>query len=368
MWIENLEISDFRNFKNLKISFGDKINLFVGDNAQGKTNIIEAVHLLSTTKSFRAGKDLELINWGSEHALLAGTVGPHKIKTIVTREGKRVFLDNNENKKQRIIGLFPIVLFSPESIEVVSGPPDRRRRFLDQVLSVTDKTYLYHLARFGQVMKRRNKLLWLEREGFPQDFSVWDRQLVDSGNLVWKARISFYHYANNLLKKIGRGLSGSEIRINYRPFAEAVVKDEEIGDFFAQNLAKRKKIDVERGLTSFGPHRDDFRVLLEIFKDNEILEEDIGTFGSRGEQRIATLALKLVETNYIEKVRGEKPTLLLDDILSEFDKNNREHILEVVYRQQSIITATSKEFFPNKVLERAKIYSVKDGGVSEVKR
>lgn len=362
MWLEKLDLVDFRNFGKESIEFGRKTNIFVGDNAQGKTNIVEAIYLLATSKSFRANKEVELIRWGAESAQVSGKAGANQVKLIINPTKKKVLVNSRERGSLHLLGLIPIVLFSPESLAVVSGPPEKRRRFLDQTLSLVDKNYLYGLGRYLQTVKRRNRLLFFQREGRKMDLTPWDKQLSDLGSAVWISRINFVESANQLLKNISLHLAGSRIRLDYRPFP-AKTEKKKIMERFTSELERRRVSDTEKGATSFGPHRDDFKIILEIMEKNKILEKDMGIFGSRGEQRLATLALKLTELAFLEKENGERPILLLDDILSEFDRVNREQILKTLSHGQSIVTATSADLFPKDTLSRAKLFRVERGKV-----
>ncbi len=364
MWIERLTLSNFRNIAKQEILFGRGVNLLVGDNAQGKTNIIEGLYLLATTKSFRAGKDTELIRWGSEEALVKGRAGANEVKVSLNQDGKKIIVNNKARSRSYLIGVLPVVLFSPESLNIVSGPPEKRRRFLDQTLSVTNKNYLYVFGRYLRAIKNRNRLLWQIKQGRKIDLTIWNRQLVSLGSFLWAQRIEFIEAANPRLKKIGSKLIGSPIQIQYTPFHPRLRGEKEIRKFYEAELLKKESGDLDRGVTSFGPHRDDFRISFDIFKGGKVLEKDINVFGSRGEQRIATLALKLLEVEFIEKNLGGRPTLLLDDILSEFDKKNRDHITRLLPKQQSVITTTSTSLFPQELLPKTKVFTVKEGVVT----
>jgi DNA replication and repair protein RecF len=364
MWIERLALSNFRNITKQEISFGRRINLLVGDNAQGKTNIIEGIYLLAVSKSFRASKDAELIRWGSEEALIKGRAGSNEVKLSLSQDGKKIVVNNRLRSRSYLIGVLPVVLFSPESLSIVSGPPEKRRRFLDQTLSVTNKNYLHVFGRYLKAMKNRNRLLWQIKQGGKIDLTVWNRQLVSLGSFLWAYRLEFIEAANQMLKNIGSKLIGSPIQIEYTPFHPKLKSEKEIRKFYEAELLKKERGDLDRGVTSFGPHRDDFRVFFNIFKGGKILEKDINVFGSRGEQRIATLSLKLLEVEFIEKNLGDRPTLLLDDVLSEFDRKNRDHITGLLPKQQSVITTTSANLFPQALLSKTKVFEVKEGVVT----
>lgn len=366
MVLESLSLSNFRNLKKQAIGLSRKINLLVGDNAQGKTNIIESIYLLATTKSFRSGRDSEMIRWGQEEALVLGKTGPNEIRVVVTRDTKQVFLNSRKERKSSIIGSLPIVLFSPESLSIISGPPEKRRKYFDQLLAMVSKSYLHDFSRYVRAIKNRNKSLFLIKQGRSLDLAVWDKQVIGLGSRIWLTRLAFAERANKILKSLGSKIIESRIRMEYTPFPSTIKSEKDIRGFFELELEKRKRSDLEKLVTSFGPHRDDFKIYFDFVNRDGILEKDIGAFGSRGEQRIAALALKLVEVDYIEEVMRERPILLLDDVMSEFDSNNREHVASVLPKQQSIVTSTSKESMPKEMLSKMAIFEVKDGLVRKI--
>lgn len=364
MRLDNIGLINFRNIPKQDIKLDRKTNLFIGENAQGKTNVIEGIFLLATTKSFRTGKDLDLVRWGKNEALVSGRFGANEVKIIITPESKKLYINKQLKNKSTIVGMLPVVLFSPESLNIVTGAPDKRRKYLDQILSMTNKTYLFNLSRYFKAIKNRNKLLLNIKLGQPGDLSVWDSQLALLGSYVWAKRIAYVTEINLMLKSIAPRLVDSKIIIKYQPLSTKAKEEKEIREVFTRELTRRKDEDIARGVTSFGPHRDDFSVFFEIIKKDTILEKDVSSFGSRGEQRIATLALKLLEVEFIESKTGERPILLLDDVLSEFDEKNRLHIVALLSRQQSIITATSTDFFPKGMLPSTKIFEMTEGKVS----
>lgn len=366
MVLESLSISNFRNLKKQQIILSRKVNLLVGDNAQGKTNVIESIYLLATTKSFRTRRDSEMISWGKEEALVFGKTGPNEIKVVVTKDTKQVFLNSRKEKKSQVIGSLPIVLFSPESLSIISGSPEKRRKYFNQLLVMISKSYLHDFGRYVRAIKNRNRSLFLIKRGRNLDLSVWDRQVVNLGSRIWLSRIAFAEWANKTLKSLGDKITDSRIRMEYTPFPSTIKTEKDIRGFFELELEKRKRSDLGKLVTSFGPHLDDFKIYFDFVKKDEILEKDIGAFGSRGEQRIAALTLKLVEVAYIEKMMRERPILLLDDVMSEFDSNNREHVATVLPKQQSIVTATNKESLPKEMLAKIAIFEVKEGLVKRV--
>ena len=367
MRLDSITLLNYRNISKQSIKLDRKTTLFIGENAQGKTNIIEGIFTLATTKSFRTNKDLELVKWGETNALVSGKFGPNEVKVVITSENKKLYINKQLKNKSTIVGMLPVVLFSPESLNIVIGAPDKRRKYLDQVLSMTNKTYLFNLIRYFKAIKNRNRLLSNIRLGQPGDLSIWDRQLVSLGSYIWAKRIAYIQEANLRLKRVTSNLVDSKIVLKYQPLPKKTKEEKEIGEMFGRELIVRKDEDIARGITSFGPHRDDFSIFFEIIKKDTVLEKNIGSFGSRGEQRIATLALKLLEVEFIERETGEKPILLLDDILSELDEKNRRYVVALLSRQQSIVTATTTNFFPKKNLLHTKIFEVADGKVTLVK-
>lgn len=358
MIIKSLELENFRNYKTLQIAFDKGVNILYGDNAQGKTNILEAIYVSATTKSHKGSKDKEIINFDAEEA---------HIKTYLDKEGlerrvdmhlrksksKGIAIDMVKLKKSaELLGLLNVVFFSPEDLSIIKNSPSERRRFVDMELCQLDSIYLYNLNNYNKIINQRNKLL--KEVHFNNDYKdmlgIWDMQLVSYGMKIIERRELFIKQLNEIIYDIHKNLSGQkeELEIIYAPY----VKAEEFETVLKRNLEK----DIKLKMTTAGPHRDDF-----IFNSNGI---DIRTYGSQGQQRTAALSLKLSEIELVKKITKDKPVLLLDDVLSELDSNRQNHLLNSIGDIQTIITCTGLDDFINNRFEIDKIFKV-TGGVVE---
>ncbi|MBE5895327.1 MAG: DNA replication/repair protein RecF [Lachnospiraceae bacterium] len=357
MIIKSLELENFRNYKSLQISFDEGVNILYGDNAQGKTNILEAIYVSATTKSHKGSKDKEIINFDAEEA---------HIKTYLDKEGleRRVDMHLRKSKSKGIavdmvklkkaaelLGLLNVVFFSPEDLSIIKNAPSERRRFVDMELCQLDSIYLYNLNNYNKIINQRNKLL--KEIYFNNDYKdmlgIWDMQLVSYGQKIIERRELFVQQLNEIIYDIHKNLSGGkeELVIQYEPY----VKAEDFEDLLKKNLEK----DIKLKMTSAGPHRDDF-----VFCSNGI---DVRTYGSQGQQRTAALSLKLSEIELVKKITKDKPVLLLDDVLSELDSNRQNHLLNSIGDIQTIITCTGLDDFINNRFEINKIFKVTEGVV-----
>ena len=357
MIIKSLELENFRNYKSLNIEFDKGVNILYGNNAQGKTNILEAIYVSATTKSHKGSKDRELINFEAQEG---------HIKTYLDKEGlerrvdmhlrssksKGIAIDTVRLKKaSELLGLLNVVFFSPEDLSIIKDSPQERRRFVNMELCQLDSSYLYDLNQYNKVINQRNKLL-KEAQFNPElkdMLGIWDMQLVTYGEKIIKRRISFTNQLNDILHDIHKKLSGNneELCMKYVPH----VKENE----FEQVLKNNKEKDIKLKMTCSGPHRDDF-----AFISNGI---DLRTYGSQGQQRTAALSLKLSEIELVKKITGDKPVLLLDDVLSELDSGRQNQLLDSIGDIQTIITCTGLEEFVNARFEINKIFRVTDGTV-----
>lgn len=358
MIIKSLELENFRNYKELKLEFDKGVNIFYGDNAQGKTNILEAIYLSATTKSHKGSKDKEIINFDAEEA---------HIKTYLDKEGlerrvdmhlrksksKGIAIDKVRIKKSiEIIGLLNIVLFSPEDLSIIKNAPSERRRFVNTELCQLDQSYLYDLNQYNKIIEQRNKLL--KEINFNPDLKetigIWDMQLVSYGKKIIERRASFVEQLNDIITDIHKKLSGNKenMKVVYCPH----VKAEDLENTIKNNLDR----DIKTKMTNAGPHKDDF-----AFISNGI---DIRVYGSQGQQRTAALSLKLSEIEIVKKIAKDKPILLLDDVLSELDSNRQNYLLNSIGDIQTIITCTGLEDFVNNRFEIDKIYKVENGVVT----
>lgn len=357
MIIKSLELENYRNYENLFIEFDEKTTILTGENAQGKTNIIEAIYLSSTTKSHKGMKDAEIINFNSEEAHVRSIINKKDEDVridIHLRKGKSKGIAVNLEKLKKtseLLGILNVVLFSPEDLNIIKGGPVFRRSFLDMQICRLDSSYVFNLSNYNKIIEQRNKLLKdiSVNSALKETLFIWDSQLQSYGSNIVKTRDSFIDEINLIIGDIHNKLTGGkeEIEIIYEPNVEA--------DIIEQTLRDNYEKDIRSKMTSVGPHRDDF-----IIKVNGI---DVRKYGSQGQQRTAALSMKLAEIEIIEKNTKEKPILLLDDVLSELDSKRRNMLLESIYDIQTIITCTGLDDFINERFEINRVYNVSNGHI-----
>ena len=358
MIIKSLELANYRNYNYLSIEFDQGVNILYGDNAQGKTNILEAIYYSAMTKSHKSSKDKEIINMNEEEA---------HIKTYLDKEGleRRVDIHLRKSKSKAIavdlvrlkkavdlIGLLNVVFFSPEDLSIIKDSPSERRKFVDTELCQLDSIYLYNLTNYKKIIDQRNKIL--KNIEFNKDYrdmlNIYDMQLISYGKKIIERRKLFIDQLNEIIYEIHKNLSGQkeELLIKYEPYVEI--------NHFEEEVKKNYERDIRTKMTNVGPHRDDF-----VFLSNGI---DLRIYGSQGQQRTAALSLKLSEIELVKKIAKDKPVLLLDDVLSELDSNRQNHLLDSIGDIQTIITCTGLDEFVNNRLKLDKIYHVENGVVT----
>lgn len=355
MRIKALSLQNFRNLENEYLEFNQGLNILFGDNAQGKTNILEAIFLSCTTKSHKGSKDKEMIRMGEKEAhvrlLFEKNENERKIDLHLSKtKSKSMAVDGLIVKKAMdFFGLVNVVFFSPEDLNMVKNGPAERRRFIDMELSQLDKIYLHQLSNYDRVITQRNNLLkqLIEEEGKADMLDVWDEQLLKYGLSVIKSRENFIVDLNELIKPIHFKLTGGkeELVLTYEP---NVVAEE-----FSEKLKKTRRSDIYQKSTLVGPHKDD--VLFTINGQN------VRKFGSQGQQRSTALSLKLAEIELFKKMTGENPILLLDDVLSELDRNRQNYLIHGIGDIQTIITCTGLEEFVENKKDSGKIYKITEG-------
>ena len=331
MYFKQIKLENFRNYGNQTIEFHEKLNLLLGQNAQGKTNLLESLFIMGLGKSFRTNKDSDMIAFGKDFARASCVVDGEKDETSIDilyqKEGKIIKVDGV--KLSRSIDLLEhvyIVVFSPEDLKIIKEGPEHRRRFLDRELCQIKPVYYSDLGNYKKVLKQRNFLL---REKNPDKnlFNVFDASLADYGTRIVKERKEFTKRLQDLSSKIHSDISqGKEtLAIEY----ETKVEGKEA---FRELLAQSFESDVYKGFTSLGPHKDDLKI--------EVNGTDIRTFGSQGQQRTAALSMKLAEIGLIRQETGCNAVLLLDDVLSELDSSRQRFLIESMKDIQVFITAT----------------------------
>lgn len=331
MGIRKLRLTDFRNYEEKEIEFDGGVNVVFGENAKGKTNILEAVYLISLGDSFRARRTEEMVRFGCElgkvRADLAwGNDESADVEVIVNGGlvmgkvvNKRKYLINGVSRRKKdLLGLLPVVIFRPEDVELVSGSADVRRKFMDRLLIQADKVYENSIATYEQALRRRNKILDAIRDGSATRHALtfWDGLLVKHGNIISAKRQELLRYINELF---GKSELFKRVKLNY-----------EMSTISETRLAQYKDAEVAVGYTLVGPHKDEV-----VVTENE---RSLSTFGSRGEQRMAVLAMKMGEIYFLEERGGKKALLLLDDIFSELDNVHKKEVLRVTEGRQVIVT------------------------------
>lgn len=359
MIIESVDLQNYRNYEYLNMVFDDKTNIIYGDNAQGKTNILEALYVCATSKSHRGNKDKEVIKFGDEEAHIKVMVKKNDIRYRIDmhlkkNKAKGIAVNGIPIKKAvELFGIINIVFFSPEDLNIIKDGPSERRKFIDMELSQLDKVYLNSLINYNKVVNQRNKLLkeinFSQKKEDYETLDVWDMQLVKYGKDVIFGRIDFVKKINEIVGQIHKKLSGEkeELRIEYVPNVN-------INDFQKEVVYQRQR-DIKLKATSVGPHKDDM-----IFYING---NDVRKFGSQGQQRTAALSLKLAEIEIVKKIIHDTPVLLLDDVLSELDSSRQNFLLNSIGDIQTIVTCTGLDEFINNRFDINKIFKVVNGNV-----
>lgn len=359
MFIDRLAINNFRNYDEADIRFSNGINILYGDNAQGKTNILEAIYMIATTKSHRGNKDKEIIQFGYEEAHIRADVMKNDISHRIDmhlrkNKSKGVAVDLVTLKKSaQLFGIVNIVLFSPEDLSIIKNSPAERRRFIDMELCQLNKIYYSDLSNFNKALNQRNNLLKkIAFDGTSKDIlDIWDEQLVKYGINVISERNNFIELINEIIGQIHRSITSEkeEIKIIYEKNIEE--------DIFLEELKNKRFVDLKYQSTSVGPHRDDISFII-----NDI---DVKKYGSQGQQRTVALSLKLAEIELVRNMIKDNPILLLDDVMSELDSTRRDALLSYISEIQTIITCTGYDDFIKERLNIDKIYKVTGGKIYE---
>ena len=355
MWINNIKLNNFRNYNKKEINLHENINVFFGENAQGKTNIIEAIFLCSIGKSFRTNKEKELIKFNEEKTSVEINFEKSdrsgKIR-IEIGEKKQVYLNGIKIKKlSELLGNINVVIFTPDDINILKGGPENRRKFLDIMISQLRPNYMHILSLYNKTLDQRNNYLkQIKTEKKDENLlDIWDEKLIDYGVKIYEYRKEFLEKIINKIKNIHKGITDGKEEIEIEYISDAMTRQN-----FINELKSRRKLDIIKGHTTKGIHRDDFIIYIN--------KKEVGHFGSQGQNRTAMLSLKLSELQVIYDDIGEYPILLLDDFMSELDSKRRESFLNNIKDIQVIITCTEKLR-----LENLKYfsYNVIDGDIIE---
>jgi DNA replication and repair protein RecF len=395
MYLTHLSLTDFRIFSRFDQEVPRNALLLIGDNAQGKTSLLEAVYYLSALDSFQASTSIELINFSALQKELAVsrivadyTKGEtrHHLEIRIIRDimangnssiRKEVLLDGSQIKVNSAIGHFNAVLFLPHMLQIATGSPQRRRHYLNSILSQVNPLFTTSLSEYNKALTQRNALLKQlhERSGDPEQLAYWDEQIIQNGSYIIQSRIQAIHDLGHIASDIHQELTRGEeiLRLNYMPAYDPLpsppgqiqmpldnpldrtgldLKEIQLG--FRENLLLQRPEEISRGVTALGPHRDDLRLI-----SNGI---DLGNFGSRGQLRTALLALKLAEVNWLKEKTGHWPVLLLDEVLAELDDSRRQDLLDRLAKtEQSLLTTTDLSLFSDSFRNSATIWEVRNG-------
>lgn len=368
MQLKKLSLQHYRNYEQLEFETDHMVNIIVGPNAQGKTNLLESIFVLALTKSHRTHQDKELIRWNASSALLHGEIekkyGTVKLDLAISGQGKKAKVNGLEQKKlSNFIGSLNVVMFAPEDLEIVKGSPSVRRRFLDMEIGQVYPAYLYDLSQYNKILQQRNNYLkqMFSSSGAAPLLEVWNEQLAQFGIKIMKKRQSFIKKLQLWAEKIHAGITnGLELlRIDYEHSLTGDVQEEDavLFDQFMIKLSQVRDQEMRRGVSLVGPHRDDLRFYIN--------GKEVQTFGSQGQQRTTALSLKLAEIELVQEEVGEYPLLLLDDVLSELDRYRQTQLIETFQRKvQTFITTTGIESINLSNLENASVIQVRDGSLT----
>lgn len=359
MYISSLTLSDFRNYENEHIEFSPHTNLIYGNNAQGKTNILEAIYLFSTGRSHRAKSDRELIRFGTDFARLSLTFHDKTRDYTACMQfksnGKKSITVNNVpiKKLSQLMSYLNVVMFSPEDLGLIKGSPSARRRFCDSAISQLNAGYLSHLIDYNKILMQKNSLLkTLRRTGAHSDptLSIWNDQLAEHGHKIMQYRHDFVKAIASFVSNIQREISGEELHIEYTPN----MKTEDFSkENFFEYIENRQQKEIEFASSLYGIQRDDLSIIIN--------GKDAKCYASQGQQRTATLAMKIALADYICYKKDEYPVLLLDDIMSELDINRRLYLSQKIQDKQVLITSTDTDLTKNTT--NTKLFNIENGKI-----
>jgi DNA replication and repair protein RecF len=367
--LKTLSLEHYRNIGQLRLEASPEVNILIGENAQGKTNILESLFVLALLRSHRTHKDRELIGWDSEHAVIAADItrklGDVRLHLVISGQGKKARINGLEQQKlSQFIGTLNVVMFAPEDLEIVKGSPGIRRRFMDMEIGQVHPSYLYHLQQYQRIVVQKNQYFKKTGPGGTNDMmlDVWNEQLARAGVKIIRMRQHFITKLQAWAEQIHRGITGGreQLVVTYKPSVDFGEEEDEtvLVNQFMIKLSQAKEQETRRGMCLIGPHRDDLSFAVN--------GKDVHAFGSQGQQRTVSLSLKLAELELIRSEVGEYPILLLDDVLSELDRNRQSQLIETFRgKVQTFITTTSIDSIEAASLKDARLFRVQAGRVIE---
>lgn len=370
MQIEQLSLTNYRNYNDLTIDFNNEVNVIIGENAQGKTNLLEAIYLLAFTKSHRTTKEKELIQWDKSFAKVAGILNKRNqsmpLEIVISPKGKKAKWNRLEQRRlSDYIGALNVVMFAPEDLALVKGSPQHRRRFIDMELGQIQPTYIYHLGQYQKILRQRNHLLkLLQRRKHDDDMmlTILTEQLVEHAATILERRFNFLERLREWSHAIHLQISRQteQLEITYVPTINVLetANKGKIETIYMEKFGDIQQQEIERGTTLIGPHRDDLAFIVN--------GRNVQTYGSQGQQRTTALSIKLAEIELIKNEINEYPVLLLDDVLSELDDHRQSHLLHAIQgKVQTFVTTTTVDGIDHDTLNQAAIYHVSQGQIKK---
>ncbi|MCA1042194.1 DNA replication/repair protein RecF [Bacillus infantis] len=371
MFIEQLLLRNYRNYESLEVQFEDKVNVIIGQNAQGKTNVMESIYVLAMAKSHRTSNDKELIRWDEDYAKIEGRVrknhGPLPMQLVISKKGKKAKCNHIEQQRlSQYVGNMNVVMFAPEDLHLVKGSPQVRRRFIDMEIGQVSPVYLHDVGQYNKILQQRNhylKLLQTRKQTDQAMLEILTEQFIEMAARIVAKRFEFLKLLQKWAMPIHEGISrGLEtLKIEYKPSADVSdgMELSKMIEVYQEKFEKVRGREIDRGVTMFGPHRDDLAFYVN--------GRDVQTFGSQGQQRTTALSLKLAEIELIHSEIGEYPILLLDDVLSELDDYRQSHLLNTIQgKVQTFVTTTSVDGIDHQTLKEAAAFEVEAGTLKKI--
>ncbi|UTC07982.1 DNA replication/repair protein RecF [Latilactobacillus curvatus] len=370
MYLSELQLDHYRNYEQVDVHFSPDINVLIGENAQGKTNLLEAIYVLALARSHRTNNDRELIQWDGEFAKITGLVqrqtGYTPLELVVSQKGKKAKVNHLEQAKlSQYIGQLNVVLFAPEDLNIVKGSPAVRRRFIDMEFGQMSAKYLYNISQYKSILKQRNQYLKQLQRRQAKDLvylGVLSDQLAAYGAEVTVARREFLQQMEKWAQKLHQEITKEREVLTFKyqsqiPDEQLVLDAEGLYQQFQTLYESHQTREVEQGTTLVGPHRDDVLFLVN--------GKDVQSFGSQGQQRTTALSVKLAEIDLMKEQTGEYPVLLLDDVLSELDDLRQTHLLKTFQNKvQTFLTTTSLENVKKEIISAPRVFTVTNGTVT----
>ncbi len=376
MYFKKIKLKNYRNFSDLSIEFDPNLNIFIGNNAQGKTNLLEGINLIVKGSSYRTKEDKEAINWNSESAYLFGEINKddENIQIALALEKKTedfyknkliktIKINQNIQKKTALNKEFKGVVFSPEHLQIIKGAPSLRRKFLDEQISQIYPLYHRYLSEYYRILGHRNNILKKEinQKKKREQLLIWDPRLIERGSFLILTRIKFIKKINCLAQKFHQKITKEKEKIELT-YQSNILKDQEenislINEEFKNKLEGHREKEIEQRATLLGPHRDDFSVYINGF--------NVASYGSQGQQRTSVLSLKLSELELIKEKEGVYPIFFLDDVMSELDEDRRHFLLGLIIdkKVQTFITSINLDYFNSNIKEKSRIFKIEEGKI-----